>query len=180
MRAVSLALAMLLSTAAAAPAFADTPITADANAPKGKLPDVAAPTAYRLDLTILPESDRFSGHDEIDVTLKQAAKSLYLHGRDLDVKRAVAMVGGQAVPATFVQVDKSGTARLDFAQPLPGRQGDPGVRLYGRRSATARRACSTSRSPTNGTAGRSSKASTRAPPSPASTSPASRLRSRYR
>ena len=87
---------------------------------------------------------------------------------------------GQAVPGTCVQVDKSGTARLDFAQPLPGRQGDPGVRLHGRRSATARRACSTSRSPTNGTAGRSSRASTRAPPSPASTSPASRPRSRFR
>jgi aminopeptidase N len=119
MRAISIAVAMLLSTAAVTPALADTPITADANAPKGRLPAVAAPTAYRLDLTILPESDRFSGHDEIDVTLKQPTRSLYLHGRDLDVKRAVAEVGGQAVPATWVQVDKTGTARLDFAQPLP-------------------------------------------------------------
>lgn len=119
MRAVSLALAMLLSTAAAAPAFADTTIVPDANAPKGKLPDTAAPTAYRLDLTILPEKDRFSGHDEIDINVKAPARSLYLHGRDLEVSRVVAMVGGKPIPGTFVQVDKTGTARVDFAQPLP-------------------------------------------------------------
>lgn len=118
MRAFSLVAALLLSTVAAS-VSAETVITPDANAPKGRLPDVAAPTAYRLDFTILPETDRFTGHDEIDVRLKQPVRSLYLHGRDLDVKRAVAMVGGQAVPATFVQVDRSGTARLDFAREIP-------------------------------------------------------------
>ena len=77
------------------------------------------PTAYRLDFTILPEADRFSGHDEIDVTLKQPARSLYLHGRDLRVTRATAIAGGKTVPAKWTQVDKTGTARLDFAAPLP-------------------------------------------------------------
>lgn len=121
MRAISLTVAMLLSTTVApsASVAAKTAIVADANAPKGRLPDVAAPTAYRLDFTILPEAEGFSGHDEIDVTLKQPASALYLHGRDLDIKRAVAMVGGRAVPATWVQVDKTGTARLDFARELP-------------------------------------------------------------
>ncbi|MEO6224432.1 MAG: M1 family metallopeptidase [Sphingomicrobium sp.] len=119
MRALSIAVATLLSTVAYSPLGAETPITADANAPKGRLPDAATPTAYRLDFTVLPETDRFTGHDEIDIMVKQPAKSLYLHGRDLDVKRVVAMVGGQAIPGTFVQVDKTGTARVDFAQPLP-------------------------------------------------------------
>ena len=97
MRAISLAVAMLLSTAAATPALADTPITADANAPKGRLPDVAAPTAYRLDFTILPESDRFSGHDEIDVTLKQPTQlALPPRPRPRRDSEAVAMVGGKA------------------------------------------------------------------------------------
>ncbi|WP_241656458.1 M1 family aminopeptidase [Sphingomonas oligophenolica] len=94
-------------------------IVPDANAPKGKLPDAAIPKAYRLDFTILPEANTFSGHDEIDVTLNAATKSLYLHGRDLTVSKVVAMAGGRAVPGTFTQVDSTGTARLDFGQVLP-------------------------------------------------------------
>ena len=121
MRAISLGLAVLLATTTAMPAMAaaETKIVADANAPKGKLPDAAAPSAYRLDFTILPEADRFSGHDEIDINVKAPARSLYLHGRDLDVTKAVAMVGGKAIPATWTQVDDTGTARLDFASELP-------------------------------------------------------------
>ncbi|WP_294191067.1 M1 family metallopeptidase [uncultured Sphingomonas sp.] len=112
------AAAMLLSSAAfgQAPAPAFTP---DAAAPKGRLPDAATPKAYRLDFTILPEKDGFSGHDEIDVVLKQPTQRLYLHGRDLNVSKVVARVGKTIVPATFTQVDATGTARLDFKQPVP-------------------------------------------------------------
>ena len=122
MRAMVLMLAALMSTTAfAAPPKAppSTRIVPDANAPKGKLPDTATPRAYRLDLTILPEADRFSGHDEIDVTLNRPSRSLYLHGRDLAVTNATAIVGGKAVPAKWTQVDTTGTARLDFPQELP-------------------------------------------------------------
>ena len=128
MRSIALSLAVLLSsTALAAPhhghahasAGASPTVVADANAPKGKLPDTVTPRAYRLDFTILPEAARFSGHDEIDVTINRSAKSLYMHGRDLVVSRAAALVNGRTVPAKWTQVDKTGTARLDFAQPLP-------------------------------------------------------------
>ncbi|HET9810353.1 MAG TPA: M1 family metallopeptidase [Sphingomicrobium sp.] len=111
---------MLSTTVATAAIAADpTTIVPDANAPKGKLAGVATPTAYRLDFTVLPESDRFTGHDEIDVIFKAPAKSAYLHGRDLEMKKAVAMVDGKAIPATWTQVDKTGTARLDFAEQIP-------------------------------------------------------------
>ena len=116
MRAIVLSLAVLLSTAAFA---APSAVVPDANAPKGKLPDTVSPAAYRLDFTILPEADRFSGHDEIDVTLNRPAKSIYMHGRDLMVTSAVAVVNGKAVPAKWTQVDKTGTARLDFPRTLP-------------------------------------------------------------
>ena len=94
-------------------------VVADGNAPKGKLPDLATPIAYRLDFTILPEAPRFTGHDEIDITLKGATTSLYMHGRELTMNRAIARVGGQVVEGTWTQVDQSGTARLDFPQALP-------------------------------------------------------------
>ena len=116
MRAIALSVAVLLSTAAFA---APSAVVPDANAPKGKLPDTVTPAAYRLDFTILPEAERFSGHDEIDVTLNQPAKSIYMHGRDLTVTRAVAVVDGKTVPAKWTQVDKTGTARLDFPRTLP-------------------------------------------------------------
>ncbi|MGN6154682.1 MAG: M1 family metallopeptidase [Sphingomicrobium sp.] len=116
MRSISLTIALLLSSTAA---LAATPVVPDANAPKGKLPDTATPQAYRLDFTILPESERFSGHDEIDITLNQPAKSLYLHGRDLEMTKAVAVVGGKTVPVKWTQVDQTGTARIDFPQTMP-------------------------------------------------------------
>jgi aminopeptidase N len=114
----ALAFASPLAIAAAA-APAETGIVADANAPKGKLPDQARPIAYRLDLTVQPDQPRFSGHVEIDTMVKAETSSLYLHGRDLTIGLAVAKVGDRTIPAKWVQVDQSGTARLDFASPLP-------------------------------------------------------------
>ena len=122
MRAVGLSLAMLLSSAAYAappPAAPATVVVPDASAPKGKLPDTVRPNAYRLDFTILPEADRFSGHDEIDVTLNRPAKSIYMHGRDLALTSATVSVNGKTMPAKWTQVDPTGTARLDFPTTLP-------------------------------------------------------------
>ncbi len=116
MRSVALTIALLLSSTAA---LAATPIVPDANAPRGKLPNTATPAAYRLDFTILPESDRFSGHDEIDINLNRPAKSLYLHGRDLEMTKAVAIVGGKTIPVKWTQVDQTGTARIDFPRTMP-------------------------------------------------------------
>jgi len=97
---------------------AGAPVAAQ-DVPQGLLPDVAAPTAYRIDLTIVPENERFSGHVEIDVDLKKAARSLFLHGRDLNMARAVARVGKRSFAATYTQVDPLGVAKLDFKTALP-------------------------------------------------------------
>ncbi len=91
----------------------------DPDAPKGRLTDAAKPSAYRLDFTIRPDQPGFSGHDEIDVAIKAATPRLYMHGRDLKVSKAVAVVGGRELPATWTQVDPTGVVRLDFAKPLP-------------------------------------------------------------
>ena len=118
--------ALLVSTTSFAGSQSSSPvppasveIIPDGSAPKGKLPDAATPKAYRLDFTILPEASIFTGHDEIDIAVKAATSSLYLHGRDLQVLKVVATAGGKVIPAKWTQVDKTGTARLDFAAPLP-------------------------------------------------------------
>ena len=87
--------------------------------PTGKLPDMVKPLAYRLDMTILPERERFAGHAEIDVELKQPAASIFLHGRGLKVAKAVVKIGKKETPVTFTQKTPWGLAQLDFGRTVP-------------------------------------------------------------
>lgn len=120
-----LASTLLAATAAIPSAHAErvvaaAPVPAASPAvPAGRLPDTAAPLAYRLDLTVDPAKERFSGTVEIDVTLKQASDRIYLHGRDLAVRSAVARVGGKTFTGTWQQPDPTGTGVLTFQQPIP-------------------------------------------------------------
>ncbi|PZQ58908.1 MAG: peptidase M1 [Sphingomonas taxi] len=109
---------LLLASAAsllAVPALAQAP----AAVPLGQLPDAARPLGYRLDLTVRPEQERFTGHAEIDTQVARATRSLFLHGSDLNVTRVVARRGGRTIAARYAQVDPSGVARLDFDAELP-------------------------------------------------------------
>ncbi|MBR0551238.1 M1 family metallopeptidase [Stakelama marina] len=95
---------------------------AEDTVPTGKLPDTAAPTAYRLDLTVLPSHDRFSGHAEIDVTIKKATPMLYMRGRSLNVTKATATIAGKTFPVTLKQITPLGLDRLDFGRTVkPGK-----------------------------------------------------------
>ncbi len=91
---------------------------ADADYPHGKLPDAATPQAYRLALTVIPEKDTFTGHTEIDIVVKAKTSSLFMHGRDLKISKAVAIQNGKEINVTFTQLDKTGVARADFASPV--------------------------------------------------------------
>jgi aminopeptidase N len=87
--------------------------------PLGRLPSTVAPREYRLDLTIDPARTRFSGKVEIDARLGQPAARIFLHGRDLAMHRAAAIVSGKRYEGTWKQQDPSGVASLTFAAPLP-------------------------------------------------------------
>ncbi|WP_333838544.1 M1 family metallopeptidase [Novosphingobium sp.] len=128
MRALLLAATMLAGTLAASPALAADQKPADqapalpaaaGTMPAGKLGDQVVPKAYRLDFNLDPAQPHFSGHTEIDVTVNQPGRYVWMHGHDLAVKRVVATVGGKTVTGTFQQVDPTGVALLTFAQPLP-------------------------------------------------------------
>ena len=85
--------------------------------PLGRLPAGTTPIAYRLDLTIVPERERFTGHVEIDVRLAAPATSLYLHGRGLTVRSAVAVQGSRRIAAKYAELDPLGTAQVTLAEP---------------------------------------------------------------
>lgn len=125
MRSILFAAALLAGTTLASPVLAqqaatEAPIPAEAGQmPAGKLDGSVVPQGYRLDLTVDPAKDRFSGHVEIDVDVKKAGRYLWMHGRDLKVGKVTAMVGGQPVSGTFRQVDPTGVALVTFDAPLP-------------------------------------------------------------
>lgn len=126
MRSLILAATLLVSVSSfSAPAFAQTQaaapvIPAEAGPiPTGKLSDAIVPSAYRLNLTIDPAQPRFSGHAEIDAALKAPSRTIWLHGRDLKVGKAIATVGGKSFAASYAEVDPTGVALLTFAEPLP-------------------------------------------------------------
>ncbi|MBX3564787.1 MAG: M1 family metallopeptidase [Sphingomonas sp.] len=110
MRALLLAAFLLPTTALAQPA---EPV------PTGKLPDTVKPIAYRLDMTVLPDQERFSGHTEIDVQLKRPSTSIFMHGRDLHVTKATVKIGGKEIPITFAQKSPTGLAQVDFGKTVP-------------------------------------------------------------
>ena len=77
------------------------------------------PLAYRLDLTLDPALERFSGKVEIDARLNAPNDVVFLHGRDLNMRRAIAIVGGKAIAGEWRQADPTGVALLRFPAALP-------------------------------------------------------------
>ena len=92
------------------------PLTTAAEA---RLDPAVRPLAYRLDLTIDPAKDRFSGSAEIELDLQQPAPALRLHGRGLTVTAVSASFAGRTVPGQWQQETPSGGARITFAEALP-------------------------------------------------------------
>jgi len=88
--------------------------------PPFRLSQTVIPEAYRLELTIVPDKARFSGHVEIDVIVTEPLEVIWLHGRDLDVKKAriVTRADGKRVKAKYAQVTPDGMARLTLAGPI--------------------------------------------------------------
>jgi aminopeptidase N len=109
----------LLGLLAASGASAQEATPPVISAPLGKLPDTVKPLSYRLDLTLDPAKERFSGKVEIDAQLVRPSDTLFLHGRDLAMHRAVIIAGGKTVTATWQQADDTGVAVLRFPGPLP-------------------------------------------------------------
>ena len=107
---------VLLSAACSGPSPAPT---VPERPPELRLPRDVRPLAYRLELTVAPERDRFSGRVEIDVDLARPAPVIWMHGSDLQVGEASVEVAGERIAATFSQVRPDGMARLVAARTLP-------------------------------------------------------------
>ena len=99
----------------------------DPTPPTLRLPQVAEPTGYAVDLTLDPDQKSFRGAVDVDVHVKQKTDLLWLNAKDLKVEKASATVGGRP-QAVAVRVVPGGEDFLGFAFERPL---DPGsVRLH--------------------------------------------------
>jgi alanyl aminopeptidase len=87
--------------------------------PELKLPRTVRPLRYALELTLIPERDRFEGKVDIEVDVARPLRVVWMHARDLVVRAASVEVAGAHVAAAFEQVTPEGVARLTPARPLP-------------------------------------------------------------
>lgn len=89
-------------------------------APVGQLGNSVVPRHYRLELTIDPTQERFSGVVEIDVTFAESKGEFWLHGRDLDVTEAYLIDSeSNRIDATYEQKLASGVALVSLDQSTP-------------------------------------------------------------
>jgi aminopeptidase N len=99
-----------------------TPEALASRAPVGILPDVAAPTAYRVSLDLDPRLARFSGTVEIDIDVKGQQSGLWMHGDDLNVSAVRVLAGGKLKTAKWTEVLPSGVAYVAFPSTFNGGQ----------------------------------------------------------
>ena len=92
---------------------------ADDAIPTGPLPRNVEPTLVQLQLWLDPRQERFSGTVRIEARVAAPARVVWMHGRDLDITRAEAVLGdGRRLPLEAEQVHDSGVLRLTAAEPL--------------------------------------------------------------
>jgi len=86
-------------------------------APRGRLPELALPLAYDLDLRMDPRTEGFSGTARITIQLKQGSDIIWLHGKDLQVEKVQAVLAdGSRLTGDYEQVLDSGVSAVIFPQ----------------------------------------------------------------
>jgi alanyl aminopeptidase len=74
--------------------------------PQFRLPTFAAPQRYRINLTVTPDKDTFTGTVEIDLTFKESSPVLWLNAQDIAVKDAELTVAGETLSAKVLPQPK--------------------------------------------------------------------------
>ena len=84
--------------------------------PKLRLGGEVSPTHYRLDLTLIPQQDSFTGRIEIDLQVAKPTGVIWLNSRNLTIDNAMVAANGHA---TAAKVQTGGTEFAGFELPSP-------------------------------------------------------------
>ncbi|MGH8495225.1 MAG: M1 family aminopeptidase [Gammaproteobacteria bacterium] len=88
-------------------------------APDGRLPGDVVPQAYRLELTVRPARDRFSGQVDIALDVRKAVDGFWMHGQRLDVGEAdLILASGKRLPVDYTQVNDDGVVRIELGRQI--------------------------------------------------------------
>lgn len=103
------------------PVVVDPPTLLPAPRADGRLPPLAAPTRYSLDLDVDPTKPRFGGAVRIALEIPKKTSFIVLHATNLDVSSARVELGPrQALPArASTRIAASATPELVLAFPRP-------------------------------------------------------------
>ncbi|MEL6545741.1 MAG: M1 family peptidase, partial [Myxococcota bacterium] len=91
------------------------PAPTELTPPLGQLGDEVTPIAYRLELTLVPELERFEGVVEIDVDFKEATRRFFIHSKRITVTKA--QVGETA--ASFSELTETGLGQMVLESEQP-------------------------------------------------------------
>jgi len=70
-------------------------------APQFRLPDIARPTRYQLDLRIVPSEPAFQGSEAISIDLKERTGVVWLNAKDLTIQEVNVEAAGMSKPARW-------------------------------------------------------------------------------
>jgi len=123
----NLALASALSFTLTACQNSDTTTSGDVfrvdEIPHAQLSGNVVPQSYRVDMTMDPDAEGFSGVVEIDVEILKPTDKVWLHGKHMTVSLATAMIGSEQIPLIFTELPAadapSGVANLTSETVLP-------------------------------------------------------------
>jgi alanyl aminopeptidase len=118
-----LACAIALALTAPATALAQDEAAAPAAqtaVPTGQLPRTVVPSLVELELRLDPAQPRFSGTTVIHADVAEPSDVIWMHGRDLDITRAEAVLpDGRRIALDAEQVHVSGVLKLAAADTVP-------------------------------------------------------------
>ena len=87
--------------------------------PKGPLPRTVVPTLVSLELKLDPKQANFTGTTRIEAQVSEATDSFWMHGRDLKISKAEAIVGKKRIALTATPADVSGVLKMQAAEKIP-------------------------------------------------------------
>lgn len=96
----------------------------ESGVPTGPLPRTVVPSEVSLQLKLDPAQPRFSGHVSISVDVASPTKVIWMHGRKLDIKKAVYMPeDGKNLNLTAAEADVSGVLKLTAPETIAAGKG---------------------------------------------------------
>jgi len=118
--ACAIALALAVPAVALAQDAGTAPAPVDNAVPTGQLPRTVVPSLVELELRLDPAQPRFSGTTVIHADVAEPTDVIWMHGRDLDIGRAEAVLAdGRRIALDAEQVHVSGVLKLSAADTVP-------------------------------------------------------------